>query len=74
MLRKDTKRPPIKVKWVDRNAGDRQRVNARSRQVAKQINTGKEQGMFASTPPLEALRRQLSATVTRKQAQCADVH
>ena len=59
-----TKRPPIKVKWVDRNEGDRQHVNVRSRLVAKQINTGKEQGLFAATLPLEALLMLLSATVT----------
>ena len=32
--------------------------------MAKQINTGKEQGLFAATPPLEALRVLLSATIT----------
>ena len=39
-------------------------MNVRSRLVAKQIKTGKEQGLFATTPPLEALRMLLSATVT----------
>ena len=39
-----TKRPPIKVKWVDHNEGDRHNVTVRSRLVAKQINTGKEEG------------------------------
>ena len=58
------KKPPIKVKSVDRNKRDRQHMNVRSRLVAKQINTGKEQGLFAETPPLEALRMLLSATVT----------
>ena len=32
-------KPPIKVKWVDRNKGDRQHMNVRSRLVVKQINT-----------------------------------
>ena len=36
----------------------------RSGLVAKQINTGKEDVFFAATPPLEALRMLLSATVT----------
>ena len=58
-----TKKPPIKVKWDDRNKGDRQHMNVRSRLVAKQIHTGREQGLFAATPPLQALRMQLSATV-----------
>ena len=59
-----TKKPPIKVKWVDHNKGDRQHINVRSRLVAKQISTGKEQGLFAAPPPLEALRMLPSATVT----------
>ena len=58
-----TKRPHIKVKWVDQNQGVRYNVNVRSRLVAKQIKTGKEEGLFAETPPLEALRTPLSATV-----------
>ena len=49
-----TKKPPIKVKWIDHNKGDRQNMNVRSRLVAKQNRTGKEQGVFAATPPLEA--------------------
>ena len=59
-----TKRPPIKVKWVDHNTGDSHNVNVRLRLVAKHINTGKEEGFFAATPPLEALRMLLSATFT----------
>ena len=59
-----TKKPPIKVKWVDRNEGDRQNANVRSRLVAKQIDTGKEAELSAATPPLEALRMLPSATVT----------
>ena len=51
------------MKWVDRNKGDRQHMNMRSRLVAKQINTSKEQWFFAATPALEALRMLLSATV-----------
>ena len=59
-----TKKPPIKVRWVDHNKGDRQNVNVRSRLVTEQIKTGKEEGLFAATPPLENLRMLLSATVT----------
>ena len=47
-----TKKPPIKVRWVDHNKGDRQNVNVRSRLVTKQIKTVKEEGLFAATPPL----------------------
>ena len=39
-------------------------MNVRSRLVAKQIKTGREQGLFAATSPREALRMPLSATVT----------
>ena len=59
-----TRKSPIKMKWVDNHKGDRQNVNVRSRLVAKQINTGTEDGLLAATPPLEALRILLSATVT----------
>ena len=41
-----TKKPPIKVKWVDHNRGDRHNVNVRSRVVAKQNNTVKEEGFI----------------------------
>ena len=58
-----TMKPPIKVKCIDRNKGDRQNVNVRSGLLAKPINTGKEEGLFAATPPLEALRMLLSTTV-----------
>ena len=59
-----TTRPPIKVKWVDHSRGDRHNVNVRSRLLTKQINTGKEEGLFTATAPLEALQMLLSATVT----------
>ena len=42
-------------------------MNVRSRLVAMQINKGKEEGLFAATPPLEALRMLLSATVTENK-------
>ena len=50
-----TNGPPIKMKWVDLNEGDRHNVNVRSSLVAEQINTRKAEGLFAATPPLEAL-------------------
>ena len=62
----ETKKPPIKVKRVDRNKRDRQHMNVRSRLVTKQINTSKEQGFFAATPPREGFRMLLSATVAGK--------
>ena len=39
-------------------------MNVRSRPVAKQVNTGKEEWLVAATPPLDTLRMLLPATVT----------
>ena len=46
----------IKTRWIDINKGDDANPLYRSRFVAKEYNTGEEQGLFAGTPPLEALR------------------
>ena len=42
-------------RWVNIDKGDSNRPDYRSRLVAKEINTGHEEGLYASTPPLEAL-------------------
>ena len=59
-----TEKPPIKVKCADRNKADWQHMNVRSRLAAKQISTGKERGLFAATPPIEASRMLLFETDT----------
>jgi hypothetical protein len=46
----------IKTRWIDINKGDDIEIIYRSRLVAKEFNNGKEDGLFAGTPPLEALR------------------
>ena len=46
----------IKARWIDINRGDDDSPNYRSRFVAKEFNTGDQDGLFASTPPIEALR------------------
>ena len=46
----------IKTKWVDINKGDDAHPVYRSRFVAKEFNTGDVPGLFAGTPPLEAVR------------------
>ena len=51
-------------RWLDVDKGDVDRPEYRSRFVAKEINTGPEEGLFASTPPLEALRWLLSEAST----------
>ena len=51
-------------RWVDVDKGDTSKPDYRSRLVAKEINTGPEEGLFASTPPLEAMRWLLSEAAT----------
>ncbi len=50
----------VKTRWIDINKGNYEVPNYRSRFVAKEFNDGAEEGLFASTPPLEALRYLLS--------------
>ena len=51
-------------RWVDVDKGDIHRPDYHSRIVAKEINIGYEEGLYASTPPLEALRFILSEAAT----------
>ena len=60
-------RGPIRGKWVDRNKGDTQSPLVRSRYVACEVNTYKDESLFAATPPLEALRLLLSDAAARTQ-------
>ena len=55
---------PIRVRWVDVNKGDDDHPNYRSRLVAREIRRKREDSIFASTPPLEALAAILSLTAT----------
>ena len=55
---------PITVKWVDVNEGDDGSPNYRSRLVAREIRLPGQEGIFAPTPPLEALRTVLSLATT----------
>ena len=54
----------IETRWVDVDKGDEKSPDYRSRLVAKEFNTGQEDGLYASTPPLEALRWILSHAAT----------
>eukprot|EP00974_Lingulodinium_polyedra_P024395 2361558-Lingulodinium_polyedra.AAC.1 len=45
---------PIGIRWVDVNKGDEDRPEYRSRLVAKEIKTHRNDELFAATPPLEA--------------------
>ena len=51
-------------RWVYVDKGDASKPDYRSRLVAKEINTGQEDGLYASTPPLEAMRWLLSEAAT----------
>ena len=54
----------VKTRWIDVNKGDEDTPNYRSRLVAKESNDGSGEGLFASTPPLEALRFLISEAAT----------
>ena len=63
---------PITIKWVDRNKGDNERPNYRSRLVCREIKRAHnaehipEYASFSAMPPLEALKILLSLMVTLK--------
>ena len=63
---------PITMKWVDRNKGDNERPNYRSRLVCREIKRAHnaeyipEYASFSAMPPLEALKILLSLMVTLK--------
>ena len=59
-----TGKSPIGTRWVDINKGDKVHPEYRSRLVAKEINTGKREYLFAATPPLEAKKMLMSLAVT----------
>ena len=61
-----TGRKPVGGKWVDKNKGDTAEPNIRSRWVAREIATYKDEEFCAATPPLEALRYMLSTSATGK--------
>ena len=54
----------IGVRWVDVNKGDSEKPDMRSRLVGQEFNTGKNDELYASTPPLEALRFVISSAAT----------
>ena len=54
----------IGVRWVDINKGDATDRNYRSRLVGREFNVGKDDSLYASTPPLEALRVVVSHAAT----------
>ena len=55
----------LRTRWVDVNKGDSINTNHRGRFVAMAFNTSKVDGLFASTPPLEALKVLISCAATQ---------
>ena len=54
----------IGTKWIDVNKGDFDNPRIRCRLVGKEFRTGPDDALYASTPPLEALRVILSRAAT----------
>ena len=54
----------VRSRWIDINKGDDLNPNYRSRMVGKEFNDSELDGLFAATPPLEALRLLLSWAAT----------
>ena len=54
----------IGTKWIDTNKGDFDNPKIRSRLVGKEFRTGPDDALYASTPPLEALRLLMSRAAT----------
>ena len=55
----------MKTRWIDINKGDDEHPVYRSRFVAKEFNNGDVEGLFAGTPPLEALRYIVHVAATK---------
>ena len=60
----------IGTKWIDVNKGDIDRPNIRCRLVGKGFRTTPDDALYASTPPLEALRIIMSRAVTWDEHGC----
>ena len=58
----------VAARWIDINKGDIANPNYRSRYVAKEFNNGPADGLFAATPPLEAMRLLLSDAASSEGA------
>jgi len=63
----------IKTRWIDVNKGDDLDVVYRSRLVGKEFADKRIEGLFAGTPPLEALRFLVHEAATVDDYQSSDV-
>ena len=62
----------ILLRWIDINKGDDEKPMYRSRIVGKEFNDGQVNGLFAGTPPLEALRYIVHEAATRRMRDKGD--
>lgn len=68
----ETGKPPITLKWVDKNKGDDSRPNYRSRLVVREVKKKgqelAEHEHFSAMPPLEALKALCSLMTSLKKS------
>ena len=69
-----TGKAPISVRWIDFNKGEGDKLNYRSRLVAREINTHKREDLFAATPPFEALKFILAMTASGNKGEILTVN
>ena len=53
-------KPTVRTMWIDVNKGDAANPQIRSRLVGKEFRVDEDPGLYAATPPLEALRGPIS--------------
>ena len=58
----------IGVRWVDVNKGDATDTNYRSRLVGREFNIGRDDALYAATPPLDALRLVIGHAATHSHS------
>ena len=61
---RETGKAPIKTGWAETDKGQPGKANVRARRVAKEYKTHARPKLYASTPPLEALKIVLSEIAT----------
>ena len=66
---RETGRSPIKTGWAETDKGQPGKPNVRARWVAKESKTHARPELYASTPPLEALKVVLSEIATGKSGE-----
>ena len=67
MCLRETEKAPIKTGWAETDKGQPGKPNVRARWVAKEYKTHARPELYASTPPLEALKVVVSKIATGKR-------